>query len=569
FAEEIKQNCDFICKIESVTRGLLPADTRKYGVSFLAEYLQYFSNWSYSAEKNDRKPICICATDNTCLGVLGFALGPALARGCNVLFYVEPILSVCVTFLIELSVKAGIPDGTLMLLPSNGTIWTPRLVLQGYLFGDIHKEEFKNLHFTQTVAVPNTKTPLIIFNDSDFDSACECAVSAVWEYGGLLPWSSDTILVQEDVYPEFVEKMKRRLEKMRVGDGTDTLADISYPIPSEIKKINRMIEDARAQGIDVYQPQTENNKFQPTLFIGMKVYNNNVINDSNNVAAAATILAFRTPKEAIALANNSKQGFAASVWSESIGLVSEVTKQLQVGTVWINSHGIVKPSVSFTTYKLDGAGYIGGSLGFYELFDQEWRWLNKMNSEESLNLLLKAKKEQLKWGNLPLNGRIEILSKWALDLEQNKSTITVEEGADNLIAKIYECIAKYSPPNSSQIIENFDLAVKKESVGVVVFSRNLAPLNIPLLLGALLAGNAVVMVLSEKNEYYKSFLKFLSSGLLISRGEFLGCIEDPRAIFIGEFAQAYRGFQKNYVNLKCWKSVLERCTLSKNIWTPI
>lgn len=157
--------------------------------------------------------------------------------------------------------------------------------------------------------------------------------------------------------------MKHKLKNLRLGKGIDKLADISYPIASEIEKLQRMISDARAQGIDVYQAHSDTLKFQPTLFVGMKVYNNNVIDDYKNVSPAVTILPFRTPKEAVALANNNRQGLAASVWSENVSLINEVTKKLEVGTVWVNSHGIIKPNMPFTTHKFDGVGYIGGAPG--------------------------------------------------------------------------------------------------------------------------------------------------------------------------------------------------------------
>lgn len=155
------------------------------------------------------------------------------------------------------------------------------------------------------------------------------------------------------------------MEKVDVSDGSNILADISNPPSSAIKKLRQMIDDARVQGIDVHQPQGGNihNTFKPTLFIGMKVYNNNVIDEYKNVSPAATIIAFRTPKEAIALANNNRQGLAVSLWCDNITLINEITPHLNVGTVWLNSHGIIRASVPFTTYKPDGVGYIGGSLG--------------------------------------------------------------------------------------------------------------------------------------------------------------------------------------------------------------
>lgn len=135
--------------------------------------------------------------------------------------------------------------------------------------------------------------------------------------------------MQEDIFKDFVSKLKCRLIKVKTNLGNDKMADFSYSANFG-GKLTNIMQDAALQGVEVYQPDKLSKEYQPTVLIGGKVYGNNVITADKIDVPIATILPFRTTNEAISLANNTKQGFAATVWTENIGLANEVSKKLKV-----------------------------------------------------------------------------------------------------------------------------------------------------------------------------------------------------------------------------------------------
>lgn len=153
---------------------------------------------------------------------------------------------------------------------------------------------------------------------------------------------------------------------MKVGLPDDQNADISSPTwKKTIDDLRKEVKAANNQGIELYQSDQSSKKFQPTLFIGAKVHTNAVIENKANDSpyGTLTILSFRTIDEAVALANNTKQGYAASVWTENISLANEVSEKLNVSNVWINGHGLFTVDVSIVPRKGSGYGYIGGEEG--------------------------------------------------------------------------------------------------------------------------------------------------------------------------------------------------------------
>lgn len=154
--------------------------------------------------------------------------------------------------------------------------------------------------------------------------------------------------MQEDILDEFLNKLKCQIKKLRQGPPDDKLTDISFPINTNtLDQLNNMIKTAALLGIQVYRPENALEKFQPTIFIGELVYNNNAIlpNECTDFPYA-TIMSFRNLAEAITLANNCRQNLAASVWTENIGTANEVAVNLKVNHVWINSYGMFSSNLN-------------------------------------------------------------------------------------------------------------------------------------------------------------------------------------------------------------------------------
>src|SRR4029079_12964447 len=177
------------------------------------------------------------------------------------------------------------------------------------------------------------------------------------------------LLVQEGIALRLIAKLRARMEKLRVRDPLDKAIDIGAIVaPAQLQKIQRLVEQGRSEGATMWQPSwacpTEGYFFPPTLF--------------TDVAPAATIAqveifgpvlvasTFRTPAEAVALANNTRFGLAASVWSEDINLELDIARKIKAGVVWLNSTNLFDAAAGFGGYRESGFGREGGKEGLYE-----------------------------------------------------------------------------------------------------------------------------------------------------------------------------------------------------------
>lgn len=164
-----------------------------------------------------------------------------------------------------------------------------------------------------------------------------------------MPWTINTILIQEDILHEFLNKFKHQMRNLRYGLPNDKLTDISFPRNKKaLDKLNTMINMAARLGIQVFQADNNLTQYQPTIFIGEYVCYNYAITSSDYIDIPyATILSFRNTAEAIELSNNCRQNLAASIWTENIGIANEVAKKLNVNHIWINCYGMFPTNINY------------------------------------------------------------------------------------------------------------------------------------------------------------------------------------------------------------------------------
>ena len=213
------------------------------------------------------------------------------------------------------------------------------------------------------------KSPFIVFEDSDLDSVVEGVVDAIWFNQGQVCCAGSRLLVQEGVADRLTQKLRARMEKLRVGSPLDKAVDMGAIVaPVQLERIRGLVEQGVEEGAKMWQPSwacpTEGYFYPPTLF--------------TDVSPAATIaqveifgpvlvsMTFRTPKEAVELANNTPYGLAASVWTENINLALDVAPKLKAGVVWINSTNLFDAAAGFGGYRESGFGREGGREGMYE-----------------------------------------------------------------------------------------------------------------------------------------------------------------------------------------------------------
>jgi aldehyde dehydrogenase (NAD+) len=214
-----------------------------------------------------------------------------------------------------------------------------------------------------------------VFDDADLDSVVEGVVDAIWFNQGQVCCAGSRLLVQEGTATRLIEKLKVRMEKLRVGSPLDKAVDMGAIVaPVQLERIRGLVEQGREEGATLWQPSwacpTEGYFYPPTLF--------------TDVAPAATIaqveifgpvlvtMTFRTPAEAVLLANNTPYGLAASVWTENINLALDVAPKLKAGVVWVNSTNLFDAAAGFGGYRESGFGREGGREGMFEYLKSDW-----------------------------------------------------------------------------------------------------------------------------------------------------------------------------------------------------
>src|SRR5216117_53210 len=223
------------------------------------------------------------------------------------------------------------------------------------------------------------KSPFIVFEDADLDSVVEGVVDAIWFNQGQVCCAGSRLLVQEGIADRLTQKLRARMEKLRVGSPLDKAVDMCAIVaPVQLERIRGLVEQGVEEGAKMWQPSwacpTEGYFYPPTLF--------------TDVSPAATIaqveifgpvlvsMTFRTPKEAVELANNTPYGLAASVWSENINLALDVAPKLKAGVVWVNSTNLFDAAAGFGGYRESGFGREGGREGMWEYLKAEFEIRN-------------------------------------------------------------------------------------------------------------------------------------------------------------------------------------------------
>ncbi|RME90528.1 MAG: aldehyde dehydrogenase family protein, partial [Anaerolineae bacterium] len=220
------------------------------------------------------------------------------------------------------------------------------------------------------------KSPFIVFEDADLDSAVEGVVDAIWFNQGQVCCAGSRLLVQENIAETFLRKLKARMAKLRVGDPLDKAIDIGAIVDkTQWETIDSWVKTGVQEGGDLYQPDIplppKGLFYKPTLITGLEPSASTVQEEIFGPVLVA--LTFRSPAEAITLANNTRYGLAASIWSENISLALDVASKVKAGSVWINCTNLFDAAAGFGGYRESGFGREGGREGLFEYLRPAWQ----------------------------------------------------------------------------------------------------------------------------------------------------------------------------------------------------
>jgi len=208
------------------------------------------------------------------------------------------------------------------------------------------------------------KSPFIVFDDADLDSAVEGLVDAIWFNQGQVCCAGSRLLVQESISERLYSKIKARIQKLRIGDPLDKSIDMGAIVDQvQLDSIEKMVKENAPNTI--FQPETKLPErgcfYPPTLITDIETSNPLMQNEIFGPVLVSTT--FRTPAEAIQLANNTRYGLAASIWSENINLCLGLAPKIKAGVIWINGTNMFDASAGFGGVRESGFGREGGWEG--------------------------------------------------------------------------------------------------------------------------------------------------------------------------------------------------------------
>ncbi len=404
-ARMIQKNSRFLSVLETIDNGKPIRETRDIDIPLVARHFYYHAGWAAKDISSKNKPIGVVGQIipwNFPLLMLAWKVAPALATGNTVVLKPAEYTSLTALFFAELCQKANIPEGVVNIITGDGS--TGQHITN-------HKD-IKKIAFTGSTEVgkkiiqhnPNPdrkltmelggKSPFIVFEDADLDSAVEGIVDAIWFNQGQVCCAGSRLLIQESIEKSFIKKLKKRMEKLRVGNPLDKSIDIGAIVaPTQLQQINQLVKKAEKEGNKLWQPSwscpTDGLFYPPSLFTNVTPAS--FIAQVEIFGPVLTSLSFRTPSEAVAVANNTPYGLAASIWSENINLALDIAPKIKAGVIWINSTNLFDASCGFGGYKESGFGREGGSEGIraYTNFElpilkNKRKISNKNNTKNSL-----------------------------------------------------------------------------------------------------------------------------------------------------------------------------------------
>jgi aldehyde dehydrogenase (NAD+) len=210
------------------------------------------------------------------------------------------------------------------------------------------------------------KAANIVFEDAALDQAVEGIINGIFFNQGEVCCAGSRLLVQESVFEPLVDKLKARLDTLRVGDPLDKNTDVgAINSRDQLEKIAELVQSGIDEGAEIYQPNCDLPErgfwFRPTLFTN--VSQSHRIAKEEIFGPVLSILTFRTPQEAVEKANNTEYGLSAGIWTEKGSRILWMAERMKAGVVWANTFNRFDPSSPFGGYKESGFGREGGRHG--------------------------------------------------------------------------------------------------------------------------------------------------------------------------------------------------------------
>jgi len=388
-ARNIQKHNRLLAVLESMDNGKPIRESRDIDVPLLARHFYYYAGWAQLMERelSGYQPVGVVGQIipwNFPLLMLAWKIAPAIAMGNTVVLKPASYTRLSALLFAEIVAEAGLPPGVINVVTGSSKAGTMIVT-----HPDIDKIAFTGSTDVGRILRRQTagsgkklslelggKSPFVVFEDADLDGAIEGVVDAIWFNQGQVCCAGSRLLVQENIADRFITKLKDRMDHLRVGDPLDKCIDIGAIVDqTQWETIDKWVKTGVEEGGSLYQPDIDLPAhgcfYKPTLITGLDQAAETV--QEEIFGPVLVSVTFRTPLEAIELANNTRYGLAASVWSDNINLALDVASKLKAGSVWVNSTNLFDAASGFGGYRESGFGREGGKEGLFEYLRPAWQ----------------------------------------------------------------------------------------------------------------------------------------------------------------------------------------------------
>jgi aldehyde dehydrogenase (NAD+) len=387
-ARTVQKHSRRLAVLETMDNGKPIRESRDIDIPLVARHFYHHAGWAQLLEQ-EFPGYTACGVVgqiipwNFPLLMLAWKIAPALATGNTVVLKPAEFTPLTALAFAEICQEVGLPPGVVNIVTGDGS--TGEALVK-------HPEVAK-IAFTGSTEVGRAirsatapshkrlslelggKSPFIIFEDGDLDSAVEGLVDGIWFNQGQVCCAGSRLLMQESIAEALMAKVRDRMSTLRAGAPLDKSIDIGAIVaPVQLDRIRRLVDQGVREGATCWQPQIELPSrglyFPPTLL--SNVHPTSIVAQQEIFGPVLATMSFRTPSEAVELANNTVYGLAACVWSESINVALHVASQLKAGVVWVNCTNLFDASCGFGGYRESGYGREGGREGLLEYVEPAW-----------------------------------------------------------------------------------------------------------------------------------------------------------------------------------------------------
>jgi aldehyde dehydrogenase (NAD+) len=383
-ARLIQERARELAVLETLDNGKPIRESRDIDIPLVAAHFFYYAGWADKLQyavpgaRTTPKPLGVVGQIipwNFPLLMAAWKIAPALACGNTVVIKPAETTSLSILLLAEIIQEAGLPDGVVNIV--TGASQTGAALVS---HRDINKIAFTGSTdvgrmIAQSVAATDKKLTLelggksahIIFEDAAIDQAVEGVVQGIYFNQGHVCCAGSRLLLEESIADMFVDKLKSRMQKLRVGNPLDKNTDIgAINSSAEHIKIKQLIQTGREEGAEFYEPENilipNKGYFHKPCFFN-KVSSAFTLSRVEVFGPVLTISTFRTTQEAISKANDTQYGLAAGIWSEKGSKIHKTAGALKAGVVWANTYNRFDPTSPFGGFNESGYGREGGRHG--------------------------------------------------------------------------------------------------------------------------------------------------------------------------------------------------------------